>query len=758
VIPKGEYGGGTVLLWDRGSWTPLDADPAAALEKGMLKFALDGEKLHGKWMLVRLRGRGARDGGKNWLLVKERDSAALPGSGDAVVADQPESVESGRSIEAVADDRDRVWSSEKGEIAAPPRRIPGARKGRLPDKFAPQLATPAPAAPAGEDWLHEIKYDGYRLFARIDSGKVRLLTRNGLDWTAKFPELRRALAVLPVESALIDGELVALAPDGTTSFSRLQDAIATQKTDALVYFAFDLVHRDGMDLAGAALEDRKAALAEIIPPAALGIVRYSDHQEGHGREFAQQARRFKLEGIVSKRRDRPYRHGRSGDWLKIKFRNSEEFAVIGFTDPAGSREGFGALLLGYYDGNGKLHYAGRAGTGFGAAQLIELRRRLEGFGEAEPPEGVPREARKGAHWVEPNVVAQVNFADWTDDKLLRQASFEGLREDKRPAEVVYDPENLAMAAPPPPDLPSPAPPGRARDGSVVVAGVRLTHPDRVLYREPDATKLDLAHYWEAVADWALPHLAHRPLTLVRAPGGSNERSFYQKHVGAGMPQPVRPFSVAGEKEPLPVIEDLSGLVALAQMDVLEVHPWGSTVAALETPDRVTFDLDPDEAVPWERVVEAAQGLRGALEGIELDSFVKTTGGKGLHVVVPLAPLLEWDKVKAFSKWVADSLARQFPTEFTANPAKRARKGRIYFDYLRNSRGATAVGAYSPRARPGAPVSTPLSWKEVEKGVRAADFTLLTVPQRLARMTADPWGQMATCAQTLGAALRSRVGI
>jgi bifunctional non-homologous end joining protein LigD len=759
VIPKGEYGGGTVLLWDRGSWTPLDPDPAAAHAKGMLKFALDGEKLHGKWMLLRLRGRNARDGDKNWLLVKERDDAAKPGSGGAVVADHPRSVETGRSIEAVAEDRDRVWSSEKGEIAPPPRRaVPGARKGPLPEKLAPQLASVAKQAPAGEEWLHEIKYDGYRIIARLDGGKVRLFTRNGLDWTAKFPELRRALAVLPVERALIDGELVAFAPDGTTSFSRLQDAIAAQKTDALVYFAFDLLYRDGMDLTGAALGDRKSALAEIVPHAAQGMLRYSDHQQGRGREFAREARRFKLEGVVAKRRDRPYRSGRGGDWLKIKFRDTEEFVVIGFTDPAGSREGFGALLLGYYDGEGTLHYAGRAGSGFSAAQLTRLRKQLEGFGEAKPPRDAPREARKGAHWVAPQLVAEVNFAGWTDDNLLRQASFEGLREDKSPSEVVYDPKSPATGDPPAPDPPAPAAVRPARDGSIVIAGVRLSHPDRVLYREPDATKLDLARYWEAVAGPALAQLAQRPLTLVRVPGGAGQKSFYQKHVGAGMPQAIRRLSVAGEAEPFPVVEDLAGLVALAQMDVLEIHPWGATAAALEKPDRVTLDLDPDEGVPWTRVAEAAIGLHEALLAIGLRSFVKTTGGKGLHVVVPLAPKLGWDAVKAFSKWVADSLAEQFPDQFTANMAKRARKGRIYIDYLRNTRGATAVGAYSPRARPGAPVSTPVSWDEVEKGIRAADLTLASLPERLAAMRTDPWAEMADCTQTLGAALRRRIGI
>ncbi|HKM70215.1 MAG TPA: DNA ligase D, partial [Stellaceae bacterium] len=762
VIPEGQYGGGTVLLWDRGTWVPADPNPAAAFAKGTLKFELLGEKLRGNWALVRMGGKAARERRPNWLLVKERDDAAVSQSGDAVVADNPLSVETGRSLEMIARDRDRVWESGKGE-ATPSRpldRIPGARWGPMPGNLKPQLATPATAAPAGPEWLHEIKYDGYRLFARIEHGKVRLITRNGLDWTDKFPDLAHAFARLPVDTALIDGELVHLASDGTTNFSGLQDAIASGKTNSLSFFAFDLVYRDGWDLTGASLEDRKAALGEIIPPQAAGILRYSDHQMGQGPAVLRQASNLGLEGIVSKRRESPYRGGRGADWLKVKCRNREEVVVIGFTDPEGKREGFGALLAGYYDPSATLRYAGRVGTGFSAERLADLRKQLDALVVKEPPVVLPKEApRKGVHWVRPALVAEVEFAGWTADAILRHASFQGLREDKTPREVVYNPD-IAPAAEQPtthmkPGSADPEIATRARDGSTMFEGVRLTHPDRVLYPGDDLTKLDLARYYRAVGGWAVPHLVGRPLTLVRCPGGQGKPCFYQKHLGKGAPDAIGHIDIVEEGETVayPVIEDLAGLIGLVQMNVIEIHPSGATAEKRDTPDRITFDLDPDEGLAWPRVTEAAIEIREALSAIGLQSFVKTTGGKGLHVVVPLQPRLGWDEVKAFTKWVADRFVAQSPERFTANQAKRARRGRIYIDYLRNSRGATAIGTYSPRARPGAPVSTPLFWEEVEKGVPPDSFSVVTVPQRLAALDADPWAEIGKLRQSIGAAVR-----
>jgi bifunctional non-homologous end joining protein LigD len=719
-------------------------------------------------------GKAAGERRENWLLIKERDEEAVPHSGDAVVADNPLSVASGRSLDVIAGDRDWVWHSNRDEVSTVPlERIPGARKRPMPANLKPQLATLADKAPQGPDWLHEIKYDGYRLLTRIEGAKARLITRGGLDWTTKFPELAGQFAKLPISTALIDGEVVHLEADGTTSFAGLQDALSAGKTEGLTFFAFDLLYQGGWDLSGAALEDRKAALAELIPRSAQGVLRYSDHQIDRGPEFLQQACSYRLEGIISKRRSEPYRAGRSAFWLKVKCRNREEFVVVGFTDPERSRQGFGALLIGYYDPQGSLRYAGRVGTGFKTAQLVELRKRVDAIARSEATVALPKGvSSKGTHWIEPRLVAEVEFATWTADAILRQASFQGLREDKDPREVEYDPQSRSAppevrpkkaAAHPKQSTPrdvGPAEPQRARDGSVVFEGVRLTHPDRVLYPGTNLTKLDVARYWAAVAEYALPHLSDRLLTLVRTPGGPGGKTFYQKHVGVGMPKAIRRLELAedGGTEVYPFIEDLPGLVALAQMDVLEIHPWGSTVKKLETPDRVTIDLDPDEGLPWQQVTEAALDIRDALLRIGLTSFAKTTGGKGLHVVIPLTPKFGWEEVKAFAKWLADSFVTQRPDAFTANMSKRARRGRIYLDYLRNSRGATAVGAYVPRNRPGAPVSTPLSWEEIEKALRPQEFTVETVPKRLAALKADSWAEIGKVRQSIGAAVRRQVGI
>ncbi len=769
VIPQGEYGGGTVLLWDRGTWEPLEPDAAKSFANGMLKFALHGEKLHGNWMLVRLK-RKPRDKTDNWLLVKERDEAAIPGSGSAVVDELIESVASHRTIDDIAAERDRVWHSKGSETPGeeiatarklrPPSRIKGARKATMPEKAAPQLATAAAAAPDGEAWLHEIKYDGYRLIARIDDGAVRLITRGGLDWTGKFAALAQRLAALPVKSAIIDGELVALRPDGTTSFADLQDAISRGRTETLIFFAFDLLYRDGWDLTGARLDDRKAALAEIVPPDAVGMARYSDHQIGQGTALLKQAAAHNLEGIVAKRRDALYTPGRGRSWLKIKCRNRDEFIVVGFTDPEGSREAFGALLLGYYDPSGALRYAGRVGAGFSGARLAELHHRLKALASRKAPVPLPPEdRRKDIHWTRPELVVEVEYAAWTADALIRQSTFQGVRDDKPAREIVYDPATQAAAPVVPPNPPPAAQSAeRLRDGSIVFNGVRLSHADRVLYADTGLTKLAVAQYYVTVAPWALPHLARRPLTIIRSTGGNAQRAFYQKHVGAGMPDEIKRFILADEPEPFPVIEDVGGLIALVQTGTVEIHPWGSRIDAVERPDRVTFDLDPDEGLDWSRVTEGAIDVRDALTEIGLQSFVKTTGGKGLHVVVPLQPKLEWDAVKAFSKWVADRLAEERPEQFTANPAKRERRDRIYLDYLRNGRGATAVGVYSPRERPGTPVSTPISWDEVEAGVRPGAFTVATVPQRLTSLAADPWAEIGTLRQSIGARVRKHVGI
>ncbi|HYM02041.1 MAG TPA: DNA ligase D [Stellaceae bacterium] len=759
VIPKGEYGGGTVMLWDRGWWEPV-GDPAAAFAKGDFKFVLHGEKLRGRFVLVRMKRR-EQDKSDNWLLIKERDAAARPGSGEAVVNDELLSVASGRDMAAIAKDADRVWRSGQGEVTAPgkakkrappidPAGIAGAQRAKTMPEFTPQLATQAAHAPPGEDWLHEIKFNGYRILAAIRRGAAKLVSRNGLDWTAKFPELAQALAELPVKDAVLDGEVVHIAKSGATSFAGLQDDLSAGRTAGLVYMAFDLLFLDGWDLSGSKLIDRKAALQALLAKGGAPQLRYSDYHRGRGPEFFASACSFGLEGIVSKRADARYRPGRGTQWLKIKCVNSEEFVVVGFTDPEGARSGFGALLVAYYTPKGKLVYAGRIGTGFSDKVLTGLRARLETLAQKKPtvslPEGL---SPRGVHWVKPELVAAVSFAEWTGDDILRHATFLGLREDKPARDIVVVPGNRAdaVAAAPRPSAEI------GRDGAALVDGLRVTHADREVYPALGISKLAVAEYYAAVADRMLPHVAERPLSLLRCPDGIAGQCFFQKHLASGGYRGIKQVEIRGKdgREPHVMIEDKDGLIALVQMGALEIHPWGSTIANVEKPDRLIFDLDPDEGLGWDQVVAGALAVRRALEELRLVSFVKTTGGKGLHVVVPIKPTLRWDAAKEFTRAVVTGLAAAAPERYTDTVAKRARRGRIFIDYLRNGRGATAVAAYSTRARPNAGISAPLTWQEVENGVRSDQFTILNIAQRLQSQRADPWADFFTTKQSISAA-------
>ncbi|HKE01318.1 MAG TPA: DNA ligase D, partial [Planctomycetota bacterium] len=556
IIPRGEYGGGTVLLWDRGTWTPL-GDPVASYRAGKLKFRLDGEKLRGGWTLVRMGGRAA-DGGKNWLLIKERDGDARPG-GREIVDAKPKSVATGRSIEQIAKASDRVWhSKESGNGEAKrvkkPAVVPAAaRRAALPRTFSPQLATLVAEAPDGDEWLHEIKLDGYRIVARLENGRARLLSRSGKDWTARLPTIARAVEKLRARSALLDGEVVALLPDGTSSFQALQNALSEGGEPELVYYVFDLVHLDGRSLAALAQEERKTALASLLGSSPPRPIRYSDHGVGHGAEFKRHACRLALEGIVSKRRDAPYHSGRGRDWLKTKCIHEQELVIGGFTAPSGARTGFGSLLLGVHDRDGHLRYAGHVGTGFTAASLAELRRKLEGLEQRETPfASPPREAYgRGVKWVKPELVAAVEFTEWTRDGQLRHPSFQGLREDKPAREVVREEAERMDEIEDDPKRERPktkrAPRAKAPSASAEsVGGARLTHPDRVLYPDAGITKRALAEYYVAVADRMLPHVAGRPLTIVRCPEGQTGECFYQKHAGDSAPASLRRIPIREE--------------------------------------------------------------------------------------------------------------------------------------------------------------------------------------------------------------------
>ncbi|HSG40892.1 MAG TPA: DNA ligase D [Thermoanaerobaculia bacterium] len=812
IIPKGQYGGGTVLLWDRGVWIP-EGDPVEAYRKGRLKFRLEGEKLHGGWNLVRMGGRrSAEEGKQEWLLIKENDETAIPGSGDAIVEERPESVTSGMVLEEIAADPERVWQSNRPEKAktfkekiaakakkatAEPEASPsgidakavrGARKAAMPSGIEPQLATLVEEVPTAGEWIHEIKYDGYRALCEIRDGEARLVTRNGKDWTDRFEPVAREAETLPVRQAILDGEVVVLEPDGTTSFQSLQNALSENRQRDLVYFAFDLLYLDGYDLRKATLLERKEALEALLAGRG-GAIRMGDHVEGDGEEFYRHACNFALEGIICKRADVPYHSGRNKDWLKVKCLKRQELVIVGFTDPEKSRVGFGALLLAVNQGK-DLVFAGKVGTGFNDKTLRELRARL-GKMEIEKPafKNAPRgaEARR-SHWVRPELVGEVAFTEWTRDNILRHPTFQGLREDKNPEEIVRETPQAAPpeadAVPVKPTAPKPAAKaskkaaapkagskpavrpkpeevpltskGKKREAEI--AGVRFSNVDKVLYPEQGVTKGELAAYYVRVADWILPHLKDRPLTLVRCPEGRAKQCFYQKHISEHVPSAVRRVEIEGDPEPYGAVSDLEGLLSLVQMGVLELHIWGSHTDRIEQPDYIVFDLDPDEGLDWERVVEGAYAMRDFLNRLGLQTFLKTTGGKGLHVVLPLTRREGWDEVKAFTKAVAEAMVAADPKRYTSKLPKASRKGKVFIDYLRNGRGATSICAYSTRSREGSPVSVPLFWEELETGVRGNTYTIRNIFERLESLPADPWDGFNKVRQSITAAMKKAVGM
>jgi bifunctional non-homologous end joining protein LigD len=682
-----------------------------------------------------------------------------------------------------------------------------SRSSSLPARLRPVLATLVEEAPAGDEWIHEIKFDGYRLLCEVGGGRARLWTRTGQDWTERFPAVAAAAAQLGTD-AVVDGEVVVLRPDGHTSFQDLQNALRGVSGGALVYFAFDLLSLGGSDLRRLPLIERKDRLADLLRSApATGTIRFSEHVAGDGPRFHAQACRHGLEGIISKRADAPYRGGRGRDWLKVKCLREQEFVVGGYTEPSGSRGGLGALLVGAY-GAGGLRYAGKVGTGFTARTLLDLRSRLERLERARPPfVNPPRGAdARGVHWVSPELVAEVHFTAWTDDGVLRHPSYKGLREDKPASEVrLEEPEPLgravakggghgdadserrrartpragdgagaaaeaaeAMEAAEAAEA-TEAASARKRHGArrtggkargrrtaetMEIEGVVLSSPERVLYEDSGFTKVDLAEHYVAVADRMLPHLEGRPLTLVRCPRGRG-RCFYQKHFEEGVPAGIARVEIEERdgSADYGAVRSLAGMLGLVQMGVLEIHTWGSRADRLERPDRFTIDLDPDAEVAWPRVVEAARAVRLVLEEVDLASFVKTTGGKGLHVVVPIQRRTDWDEVKEFSRAVCALVARAAPQDYTLDVSKKKRRGRILLDYLRNARGSTAVEAYSTRARQGAPVALPVAWDELEE-VRPDGFHVGGLAERLA--APDPWAEYGSVRQSITAAARRRV--
>jgi bifunctional non-homologous end joining protein LigD len=760
TIPEGQYGGGTVMVWDEGTWEP-EGDPRRGYERGSLTFRLRGQKLKGRWKLLQMHGK-AGDEGKNWLLLKIKDDEAIGPDDRPIVDAEPRSMTSGRALEEIAQGSDATWTSNGKPAQARRRRaagpgragapgpegekpaLPGARKTAMPKVIRPQLATLVREAPSGNEWIFELKFDGYRIICRKDDGNVVLRTRAGHDWTHRFPRVARAAAELDVGNALLDGEIVVTAPDGTTDFQALQNLMRRGTDEDLVYYVFDLPYYDGLDLTQVPLIERKHLLEKLVAAQDRKdrVIRYSDHLEGSGSRVFEHACRSPIEGLVAKRIDSPYEQRRSAHWVKLKCAKRQEFVIGGWSEPRGRRQGLGALLLGYYRNPQGLTYCGRVGTGFTLETLSDLAERLAPLATEEPPFVNPPVGRaaSGAHWVAPRLVAEVEFGSWTRDDIVRHAVFVGLREDKTSLEVsrevAVDPPATARKV------------DRSTKGARSVKSMRLTNPDRVLYPEADLTKRDLAEYYASIADWILPHLVHRPLSLVRCPDGRQRTCFFQRHMGENMPEPIRGIEVPGKErtERCIAIDDAAGLAALAQIGALEIHPWGSREDMLDHPDRLIFDLDPGEGLDWRELVRAAREVRDRLQELSLTSFVRTSGGKGLHIVVPIERTMEWAPLKAFARAFATSLERHDPGRYIARMSKARRAGKIFVDYLRNDWGATAVASYSTRACPGATIATPLSWTELRAGLDPRAFTVRTIPRRLVRLRHDPWNGFFTLRQ------------
>lgn len=707
TIPKGQYGGGTVIVWDRGTWTPV-ADPDKGYAKGHLEFELQGEKLRGRWHLVRIKGKPGEKR-ENWLLIKGEDESARKEGDPDILEEMPLSVKTCRDLPEVA----------KG--LAPKRAKPKRRTGgaALPDFVPPMLATLVAQTPKDGRWLHEIKFDGYRLQARIAGGKARLLTRSGLDWTDRLGSVARALGGL-ADQALIDGELVVETGAGASDFSALQADLSEGRDDRLVFYAFDLMHLDGKDLRKLPLTDRKARLETLLKSAPPSI-RYSDHFDDGGEIVLRHACRLGLEGVISKLRDSPYRSGRGQSWVKSKCSARQEFVVGGYVPSTVSDRMIGSLVLGVFEG-GKLHHVGRVGTGFSTQVARQLQDRLQPMETRESPfaDRLTADEARGARFVTPKLVAEVEFRAWTADGHLRHASFRGLREDKPATEVLREPAPVTKA-----------PPEQKRR-------VKLTHPDRVYWPDVGLTKAGLADYYAEVWPLIAPHLVGRPLALVRCPDGIGGQQFFQRHAWKGMNTHIlTPEDPGDPGDGLIAIADLDGLLGLVQSAALEIHPWGSTLADIERPDRIVIDLDPGDGAGWEAIIKAAQEVRARMEQAGLAAFLKTSGGKGLHVVAPLKPKAEWPAVKAWCQALAKAMAADQPDRYIATISKAKRKGKILIDYLRNQRGATAVAPWSTRARPGAAVSTPIAWEELGPAIGPAHFTVQNLPARLAAGP-DPW--------------------
>jgi bifunctional non-homologous end joining protein LigD len=736
-IPEGHYGAGDVIVWDRGIWEP-EGDPHASYAKGKLRFRLQGEKLSGVWNLFRTHLAGKKE---QWMLVKSHDGEARSEAEYSIVEAQPDSVLSDRTL---VTRRAKVADQPAKRPAASRKRATSPAKTALPDHLQPQLATLVDSPPSG-DWHYEVKFDGYRILARIDGDDVRLFTRNGHDWSAKMPHQVQALRKLKLKSAWLDGEMVVTGDNGVADFQALQNAFDTERDEQISYYLFDLPFFDGQDLRQTPLQARREQLAKLLKKDRSDVLNFSADFDEPVQSLLDSACRLGLEGLIGKRLDSPYVSRRSNDWIKLKCQQRQEFVIVGYTDPKGSRSGFGALLLALHDSDsGALRYAGKVGTGFTATTLASIHARLKPLevgkpALAKPPTGA--EAR-GVHWLKPTLLAEVAYAQMTRDGVVRHAVFHGLRDDK-PAQSI--------------DLERPANKAAKNKENTLLSDLHLTHPERVIDATTGVTKREIAEYYADVAKWLMPQLKNRPVALVRAPEGLSGELFFQKNAGQLHIPGVLSYEKAKAGQAAMVLNRPDSLLGAVQMNMLELHTWNATDKDFDKPDRFVLDLDPDPALPWKSMVEATQLTLTLLDELGLQVFLKTSGGKGMHLVIPLSRRDSWDQVKDFSHAIVDYLAKLFPDRLSAVSGPKNRVGRIFIDYLRNGKGATTACAYSLRAREGLPVSVPI-WREELPQLKAANqWTISNIRERLAEVD-DPWAQLGKTRQMITARMRKQLGL
>ncbi|WP_395603191.1 DNA ligase D [Pseudomonas sp. B21128] len=769
-IPEGHYGAGDVIVWDRGVWIPLE-DPHKAYAKGKLKFELQGEKLAGVWNLVRTHMPGKKE---NWFLIKHQDGAARPQDDYDVLVAEPDSVLSERTLV----DKPKLAAKQVKplEKAAPKSRkkatgtLTGAHKAKIPAQLKPELATLVDSAPAGE-WSYEIKFDGYRIMARIDHDQVQLFTRNGHDWTHKLPKQAEALAALGLESAWLDGEMVVANEQGVPDFQALQNAFDSGKSTNILYYLFDLPYLNGVDLREVAVEERRAALSTVLGAHEQPLLRFSEAFDETPDALLNSACQMQMEGLIGKRLGSPYVSRRSGDWIKLKCKHRQEFVIVGYTDPKGARSAFGALLLGLHDrDSGELRYAGKVGTGFNEMTLKSILAQLKPLqvktaAVVNPPSGFEA---KGVHWLKPKLLAEVAFAEMTKDGSVRHAVFHGLRDDKPAKDITEErakpvkkseskttakkPAKKAVASKPAPAETAPSQLGLAN------GKVRITHPDRVIDAVSGTTKMQLAEYYASVAEWILPQLKDRPVALVRAPDGIAGELFFQKNAERLAIPGITTLDKDVTGQPVMLINNAEALIGAVQMSTVELHTWNATTVDLEKPDRFVLDLDPDPALPWKCMVEATALTLTVLDELGLKAFLKTSGGKGIHLVVPLTRKLDWDEVKDFSHAIVSHMAKLLPDRFSAVSGPKNRVGKIFIDYLRNGLGATTICTYAARTREGLPVSVPLFREEVAEIKGGNQWNIHNVHERLAEVGDKPWADMKKTRQTITAEMRKRVGM